>query len=232
MIRDGDRLLLGLSGGKDSLSLLMVLAHLKKYAPVRFELAAATLDPQIDGFDPSRLKQFLNVLNIPYFYHAEDIVDRAQKSMRGDSFCSFCSRIRRGVQYNIAREHNYNVLVLAQHLDDLAESFMMSLFQQGQLQTMKAHYRIDAGDLRLIRPLVYVRERQLADFAAAAHLPVIPDNCPGCFSKPQERERMKSLLAEQEQAHKHLFSNLLNAIQPLLSDQTITTPEEEIDGHE
>ena len=219
MIRDGDRLLLGLSGGKDSLSLLHVLLHLRSYAPVRFELAAATVDPCIEGFDPSPLKSYLAGLGVAYFYQRQDIEAQAHESMDGDSFCSYCSRMRRGILYSTARENDYNVLVLAQHLDDLAESFLMSAFHGGRLQTMKAHYVNDAGGLRVIRPLVYARERQLARFAQEAGLPVIADNCPACFSKPTQRQHMKLLLAQEEKTTRHLFANLLHAMRPLMGDR-------------
>ncbi len=96
MIRHDDRLLLGLSGGKDSLSLLHTLDHLKTYAPVSFSLGAATVDPQIDGFGPSSLKTYLAGLSVPYFYRSEPIMERARAHMDGDSFCSFCSCMRRG----------------------------------------------------------------------------------------------------------------------------------------
>jgi len=218
MIRPVDRLLLGLSGGKDSLSLLHILRHFQRHAPVRFELGAATLDPQIEGFDPAPLKDYVRGLGIPYFYHREPMVERARAHMKNDSFCAFCSRIRRGVLYRIARDNSYNVLVLAQHLDDLAESFLMSAFHGGTLKTMKAHYVIDAGDLRVIRPLVYVRERQLADFAASSGLPVIPDNCPACFDMPTQRQHMKALLEIEERQQKRLFSNLINAMRPLMGE--------------
>jgi tRNA 2-thiocytidine biosynthesis protein TtcA len=216
MIREGDRLLLGVSGGKDSLSLLYVLLHLQRHAPVRFDLAAATVDPGIEGFDPSPLKDYVPALGIPYYFRPEPIVEWAKDHMQGDSFCAFCSRMRRGTLYSTAREHGCNVLVLAQHLDDLAESFLMSAFHGGALKTMKAHYRIDAGDLRVIRPLVYARERQTADFAAAAGLPVIHDNCPACFAMPTQRQHMKELLAREEAGHTRLFPNLLNAMRPLM----------------
>jgi tRNA(Ile)-lysidine synthase TilS/MesJ len=219
MIRDGDRLLLGLSGGKDSLTLLHVLMHLQTYAPVKFELAAATVDPCIEGFDPSPLKRYLAGLGVEYFYRRQDIEDQARQNMDGDSFCSYCSRMRRGILYSTARENNYNVLVLAQHLDDLAESFMMSAFHGGSLRTMKAAYVTDAGDLRVIRPLVYARERQLERFAAEAGLPVIMDNCPACFSKPTQRQHMKLLLEQEEKATEHLFANLLHAMRPLMGDK-------------
>jgi tRNA(Ile)-lysidine synthase TilS/MesJ len=184
MIRDGDRILLGVSGGKDSLSLLIVLRHLQTYAPVRFELGVVTVDPEIEGFDPSSLTAWYDRLGVTWFYRSQPIMEEAKTRMDGDSFCAYCARMKRGIMYSTCREHGYNVLALAQHLDDLAESFLMSAFHQGKLGTMKAHYLIDAGDLRVIRPLVYVRETQTAAFAAAADLPVVPDSCPACFSAP------------------------------------------------
>ncbi|HSD96189.1 MAG TPA: ATP-binding protein [Sulfuricaulis sp.] len=220
MIRPGDRVLLGLSGGKDSLSLLHVLLHLHDKAPIRFELAAATVDPCIDGFDPSFLKDYVAALGVPYFYRRQDIVGRALTTMRGDSFCSYCSRMRRGILYATAREQGYNVLALAHHLDDLAESFLMSAFYGGRLHTMKAHYLNDAGDMRIIRPFVYARERQTADFARRAGLPAIMDNCPACFRMPTQRMNMKTLLAEQEKTHKNIFSSILTAMRPLMNENT------------
>lgn len=220
MIRPGDRLLLGLSGGKDSLSLLHVLLALNANAPIPFEVGAATVDPCIEGFDPSHLKDYVPTLGVPHFYRKQDIVGRAQKNMRGDSFCAYCARMRRGVLYATAREQGYNVVVLAQHLDDLAESLMMSLFHGGRLKTMKAHYRIDAGDLRLIRPMVYVRERQTRAYAEASGLPVIADNCPACFRIPTRRLHFKTLLAEQERLHPQLFASLLSSMRPLIIDQS------------
>jgi len=216
MIREGDRILLGVSGGKDSLSLLHILKHLSTYAPVKFELAALTIDPEVEGFDPSTLKQYMTELGVPYFYEEYPIEEQAQKSMKKDSFCSFCSRMKRGMMYSTARREGYNVLALAQHLDDLAESFMMSAFHQGQLRTMKAHYLNDDGDIRIIRPLVYVRERQTADFAREARLPIIPDSCPACFSMPTQREHMKELLQAEERQYKNLYKNLLSAMRPLM----------------
>jgi len=216
MIRDGDRVLLGLSGGKDSLSLLHVLLDLRKKAPIRFELAACTIDPQSDDFDPSPLKDYVPQLGIPYFYESFPIVEQAKQSMEGDSFCAFCSRMRRGMLYGCARREGYNVLALAQHLDDAAETFLMSAFFGGKLRTMQAHYVNDAGDLRIIRPLIYARERQTASFAKSAPLPVIQENCPACFGMPTERMHMKTVLAQLEHDNPKLFPNLLTAMRPLL----------------
>jgi len=220
MIRAGDRVLLGLSGGKDSLSLLHVLLHLQRHAPIDFEVAALTVDPQIPGFDPSPLKAYLAGLGVTYLYEGQPIAEEAEAHAHEPSFsfCAYCSRMKRGILYSRAREYGYNVLALAQHLDDLAESFLMSAFYRGQLRTMKAHYVNDAGDIRVIRPFVYVRERQTAAFAEASELPVIPDNCPACFRAPTERQHMKELLHAEEQHHKTLFKSLLTTMRPLIAE--------------
>lgn len=218
MIREGDRILLGVSGGKDSLSLLHILKHLQSYAPVRFELGVITVDPQVEGFDPALLKAYYSELDIPYYYQRQPIMDEAKLHMDGDSFCAYCSRMKRGIMYSTCREGGYNVMALAQHLDDLAESLLMSMFHGGQLRTMKAHYLNDAGDIRIIRPLVYTRENQTAAFAQEAALPVVPDSCPACFSAPTQREHMKQLLAREERENRHLFANLLHAMKPLMDE--------------
>ena len=217
MIHDGDRIMLGLSGGKDSLSLLHILLHLQSYAPIKFELAALTVDPMIEGFHPENLKPYLAKLGVPYFFESQPIEEQAKKHMQKDSFCSFCSRIKRGIMYSTLRREGYNVLALAQHLDDLAESFLMSAFHGGQLRTMKANYTNQDGDIRIIRPLVYARERQTRDYANEAKLPVVPDSCPACFGMPTQREHMKQLLAHEESHNKPLFKSLLKAMSPLIA---------------
>jgi tRNA 2-thiocytidine biosynthesis protein TtcA len=145
-------------------------------------------------------------------------MEQAQAHMDNDSFCAYCSRMKRGIMYNTLRQQGYNVLALAQHLDDLAESFLMSAFHGGQLRTMKACYTNDAGDVRIIRPLVYVRERQTAAFADDAGLPVVPDSCPACFDMPTQREHMKQLLSTEEAQNKQLFKSLLTTLKPLMRE--------------
>lgn len=161
MIREGDKVLLGLSGGKDSLSLLHVLYQLTRRAPVRFELAAVTMNPQFPGFDPSPLVPYLKSLGIRYFFESHPLLELAQKT-KPTSICAWCSRMKRefaepeskadlpffspfsissgGILYSTARREGFNVLALGQHLDDFAESFVMSAFHNGRLGTMKAHY--------------------------------------------------------------------------------------------
>lgn len=218
MIKTGDKILLAVSGGKDSLSLFHILRHFQARSPVKFELGVVTIDPQVEGFEPQALEGFFKQFDTPYFFKEFPILEQAKASMKGDSYCSFCARIKRGLMYKVAREQGYNVLALGQHLDDLAESLMMSMCHNGKVQTMKAHYINDDKDLRIIRPMVYVRERQLADFAKTADLPVIADSCPACFSMPTEREYFKHWLLSEEKRLPNLYRNLLSAMKPMLNE--------------
>jgi tRNA 2-thiocytidine biosynthesis protein TtcA len=218
MIRAGDRILLGLSGGKDSLSLLHILHYFRQRAPLRFELAAVTVDPLAGDFDPSPMIPYLAGLGVEYHYVRKPIMELAKEHMGRKSYCAFCSRLKRGFMYQTARDHGFNVIALAQHLDDLAESFLLSAFHGGKLKTMKAHYVNDDGDLRIIRPLVYVRERQTRDFAHNNSLPVIADSCPACFALPMQRQHMKELLAAEEAHNTLLFKSLLATLRPLMSE--------------
>lgn len=218
MIKDGDRILLAVSGGKDSLSLFHILRHFKRHAPINFDLGIVTIDPEVEGFEPQALDSYFQKFDTPYFFEEFPIMEQAKESMKGDSYCSFCARIKRGLMYQVARRENYNVLVLGQHLDDLAESLMMSMCHNGKIQTMKAHYINDAKDVRIIRPLVYVRERQLADFAKNANLPIIVDSCPACFTMPTEREHFKQWLLSEEKRTPNLYKNLLSSMKPMLDE--------------
>lgn len=216
MIQNGDRILVGLSGGKDSMTLLLELLRLQAIAPVWFEVAAATVDPMYEGYDPSPLREWCKSLNVPYFFESQPIMDQAAESMGKDSICSFCSRMKRGVLYSTCRREGYNVLALGQHLDDFAESFVMSAFRNGNLRTMKAHYLNDDKDIRIIRPLVYVRERYTREYAYNCKLPIIAENCPACFTGPTIRDKTKRLLAAEEAVNPSLFSSLQLTMKPLM----------------
>ena len=226
MIPKGSRLLLGLSGGKDSLVLLHMLhAHRKKWP--HYELAAATVDPfngtKNQAFDPSPMIPYLAQLGIDYHFLDEPIFDRAtvemEKKKKGFSVCSYCSRMKRGALYTCARKHGYTHLVLAQHLDDLAETFIMNAFHGGTAGTMKAKYINDTGEICIIRPLAYSREADLRQFAGDAALPVISENCPACFEGPRERKRVKKMLSTEESQVPHLFGNLRKMLKPLMDEE-------------
>ena len=221
MIHEGDRLLVGVSGGKDSLTLVHVLRDLQRRSPTHFSLAAATVDPLTPEYNPSLLQTYFKNLGIPYHLLSVPIIQIAKKHMSRPSICAFCSRMKRGILYSFMKQNGFNVLVLGQHLDDICESFVMSAFQNGVLNTMKAHY-VTSQSLRVCRPLVYVREKVLAEFATLNHLPVIVENCPACFVAPKERHRVKLLLAQQEYEYPHIFQTLLRTLHPLLSHNRST----------
>ncbi|XP_055958857.1 uncharacterized protein LOC126829671 isoform X2 [Patella vulgata] len=221
MIQDGDRLLVCLSGGKDSLSLLHTIRQYQFYCRakgVNFEFGAVTVDPQTPAYDPSPLIDYLASLDVPYFFESQDILETASNlPYECASICSFCSRMKRGRIYACARREKYNVLALGQHLDDLSESFLMSYFHNGSLRTMKASYTVREGDLRVIRPFVYVREKLLRTFAEKSKLPVIAENCPACFEAPKERHRTKQLLASQELLFPQVYSSMMAAMKPIIA---------------
>ncbi|VDL48930.1 unnamed protein product [Hymenolepis diminuta] len=223
MIQPGDKILVCLSGGKDSLSLLHCMHAYQETCRRRtdypsFEIGAVTVDPGSSAFNPRPLIPYLAELGVEYLYEEQKIMDKATEL--GDqcsSICSFCSRMKRGRIYAAALKHGYNVIALGQHLDDLAESFVMSCFHNGAMNTMKAHYIILSKNLRVIRPLVYVREKMTRAFAEMAGLPVIPENCPACFQMPKERMRIKRILGEYEVVFPNLYSSLQSAMMPLIS---------------
>lgn len=232
MINDGDRVLVGLSGGKDSLCVLHVLLALQKSAPIKFKIAAATVDPQTPEYNPWPLVPYLEALGVEYHMLSKPIIEMAKTHIdpKRPSICAFCSRMKRGLLYTCMREKDFNVLVLGQHLDDFAESFLMSAIHNGLLRTMKANYWITQEDVRVCRPLIYVREAVMAEFAKENQLPVISDNCPACFSAPQERYKMKTLLSSLEFDYPQLFSTLLRTMRPLFSVSTANKEDKATDG--
>jgi tRNA(Ile)-lysidine synthase TilS/MesJ len=193
--------------------------------PIRFELEVCTVDPMTTSFDPSPLIPYVESLGLKYHFLKEEIVDRANAAGKNGkmvtSLCAYCARMKRGLLYSCARKNKCNKLVLAQHLDDCAESVMMSMMHNGLLRTMKANYAIDAGDIAVIRPLVYCRESLMADFAKRSNLPVINENCPACFEEPKERARIKKMLSREETLYPNVYDNIRRALMPLMHDDAL-----------
>jgi len=215
LIGPGDRVLVGVSGGKDSLTLLQMLLRAQKILPFKFEVAAVTVDPQTLEFDPSPLKVYMAEIGVKYFYDSQPLISIAN-DIGPSSICAWCSRMKRGILHNICEREGYNVLALGQHLDDLVESFFMYSFHNGKLDTMKAASVVRNGKVKIVRPFVFVREKDTKHYANLANLPVITENCPACFEEPKERARIKALLKAQERLYPNLFGNLLGAIKPLM----------------
>ena len=218
LMEEGDRVLLGLSGGKDSLVLAHALAHRKRVVPFRFDFLAVTIDYG-DGTDFSHLIAHCKEYEIPHLVHRTNIFEVAQDTIReNSSYCSYFSRMRRGALYHVALERGFKKLALGHHLDDAVESFFMNFLYNGALRSMPPIYRAQ-NDLLVIRPLIHVRERQLMDAASSNKLPIIGDEaCPGFAFEtktPHARMETKRLLYDLEEKNPQLFVSLKAAFEHL-----------------
>lgn len=216
LIKEGDRILLGLSGGKDSMLLANILARMQAHAPFRFEFKALTVDYGRGG-EYDYIFEYCEKFKIPYELYKTKIYEALEEKKRpNSSYCSFCSRMRRGALYSRALEGGYNKIALAHHLDDVAESFIMNLSFNGALRSMPPIYKADNG-LVVIRPLIFVRERQIIDFIKNNEIYIAPDcNCPINWQsddkKPYARENAKKLLKDLEEANEDFFVSLKKAM--------------------
>lgn len=219
MIRDNDRVLVCLSAsGKDSLSLLHTLHQYRFYARskgIDFEIGAATVG--INRYDPIETMSYLKALDVPYFYEEQmtsAALDNADDETLANRACSFCNRTIRAQLYAIAKRHNYNVLALGQHLDDLTEGFLVSVFHGGRLRTMKAHYYIRRQDLRVVRPFLYVREKALRQFAESKKLLASRERRP--TNLPEKHSQSKELILQQDRTSPRLYWSVRTALRPLI----------------
>ncbi len=216
LIGEGDRVLVGLSGGKDSLMLAHILNHRKRVTPFKFDFLAVTIDYGM-GEDFTQLIAHCKAHEIPHEIIKTDIYETAQEKIReNSSFCSFFSRMRRGALYRVAQEKGFEKVALGHHLDDAAESFFMNFLYNGALRSMPPIYRAGNG-LLVIRPLIMVRERQLIDAAAQNNLPLIGDEaCPAMqfeVKMPHARAKTKALLHTLEEENNKLFVSLKAAFE-------------------
>src|SRR3954464_11171423 len=212
MIEEGDRIMVCLSGGKDSHALTDVLLSLPTYAPVRFELIAVTLDQKQPGFPPEVLPSSLEGRGVPYRIVEQDTYSVVKTVVpEGKTMCSLCSRLRRGALYRVAGELGATKIALGHHRDDILGTFFLNLFQGGQLKAMPAKLRSDDGRHIVIRPLAYVAEADLVAYAAERQFPIIPCNL--CGSQENlERRVIGEMLRDWERNYPGRTESILRAM--------------------
>ena len=211
LIEEGDKILVGLSGGKDSLTMIHAMKEQQRRAPFKFEFLAVTISYGMgENFD--NLIAHCKEYDIPHIVHETNTYELAKDKIRkNSSFCSFFSRMRRGYLYSVAQEHGCNKVALGHHMDDAAESFFMNFIYNGQLRSLAPKYRAENG-LVVIRPLIQMRERQLRAFVVDNGIEAIGDEaCPAMrfdVKMPYARAKMKDMLADLEKEHPQLFTSL------------------------
>lgn len=212
LIKNGDRICVGISGGKDSLTLLLLLKELQRRAPISYELVPVTVDAGFPGFNTAAIHDFVaNLgfkLHIEQTGHADLIISKLRP---GSSYCSFCARLKRGALYGVARRLGCNLLALGHHRDDFIETLLLNQFFIGTLKAMAARTVCDTGDITVIRPLVYLAEDEIITTVQQAGITVASCNCP-VADADQQRQRMKQLLHQLEQEIPQIKNSLLAAL--------------------
>ena len=212
MIRDGDRILVAVSGGKDSLLLVRMLLDFQKKAPVRFELWAVNVDQGQPGYDPEPLIQHLEAWGVPYHIEHENTYEIVlEKTAPGKTYCAVCSRLRRGILYRLAREHGYNVIALGHHREDMIHTFLLNAMFTGKLGGMPAVYTIRDQDLRVIRPLTSVHEDWIREYVTLSGWQLLPCNLCGS-QQGMKRQEVAKLLIDLEKRYPIVKQSLFAAL--------------------
>lgn len=219
MIEDGDKVMVCLSGGKDSYTMLDILISLQRSAPVTFELVAVNLDQKQPGFPEHILPQYLQKLGVPYHILERDTYSIVQDMVpEGKTTCGICSRLRRGTIYAFADQIGATKVALGHHRDDIIETLFLNMFHGGKLKAMPPKLLSDSGTNILIRPLAYCREADIERFAKMKDFPIIPCNLCGSQDNLQ-RQSIKAMLREWEKQHPGRIENIFRSIQNIAPSQ-------------
>ena len=219
LIDHKDRILVCLSGGKDSFTMLHLLRLLQLRAKAKFTIFSFTLDQSHPGWDDSDLRLYLKSINIDFTIQVKDTYSIVkQKIPEGKTYCSLCSRLRRGIIYQYAKDNGFNKIALGHHRDDLIQTLLMSIFYNGEVSSMPPKLLTDDGELIVIRPMIYCQEQDIADFAASIKFPIIPCNL--CGSQENlARQRVAKLIKDLAKNNPKIPSNILNAISNIKPSQ-------------
>jgi tRNA 2-thiocytidine biosynthesis protein TtcA len=219
MIRDGDRIMVCVSGGKDSYAMLDLLLALRRAAPVHFELTAVNLDQKQPGFPAQVLPQYLSARGVPWHVIEQDTYAVVKRVIpQGRTTCALCSRLRRGALYRFAAEHGITKIALGHHRDDILETFFLNLFHGGRIKAMPPKLLSEDRRHIVIRPLAYCAERDLERYARARDYPIIP--CDLCGSQDKlQRQAVKRMLAEWEKESPGRTEVMFRALQNLSPSQ-------------
>jgi tRNA 2-thiocytidine biosynthesis protein TtcA len=219
MIEDGDRVMVCLSGGKDSYTLLEMLQQLQIKAPVRFELVAVHLDQKQPDYDPQILPTYLRAIDMPFEILEQDTYSVVKRVVpEGKTMCSLCSRLRRGALYNFAERAKFTKIALGHHRDDMVETLFLNMFYQSSLKTMPPKLLSDDGKHVVIRPLAYCRETDIADYAQEQGFPIIPCNLCGS-QETLQRKAIKQMLSEWEAKHPGRIENVFRSLTTVMPSQ-------------